>query len=302
VAGGGGQRRGWPVNPRGVGNRLQRRLGQIHSYHAEVGPNSRASYSARPPAQPARTTEPCAGRPCSPLAARLRLPWLAALAALAAMLAPVWCQISIKRQSDGNEAEVGAISAAHFGRDSLRQAGFRWTVPWTDARPLSVGRRGAHAQPLALRRATRAGRRYQLRRLAMVEAQHPAESFSPRHRCVVVGGCGERCDQPVGLPARKPSTPSMRLRATCFIYAPCGCRTMPPAQRPTLGGQPRSQARGRSRSSSRSPRRLLPRGGMIASPSSFALRIVQTVPSRSLRTKTVTAGADVARSQSHRRA
>lgn len=26
---------------------------------------------------------------------------------------PVWCQISIKQHSNGNEAEVGAISAAH---------------------------------------------------------------------------------------------------------------------------------------------------------------------------------------------
>ncbi len=40
----------------------------------------------------------------------------------------------------------------------------------------------------------------QLRRLAMVEAQQPAESFTPRHRRVVVGGCGEWRDQPVVEP------------------------------------------------------------------------------------------------------
>jgi hypothetical protein len=34
----------------------------------------------------------------------------------------------------------------------------------------------------------------------MVEAQQTTEAVSPRHRCVVVGGCGERRDQPVVEP------------------------------------------------------------------------------------------------------
>jgi hypothetical protein len=59
---------------------------------------------------------------------------------------------------------------------------------------------GRPCRAARLMASTRAGRRHQLRRLAMVEAQHPTEAFSPSHQRVVVGGCARRRDQPVVEP------------------------------------------------------------------------------------------------------
>jgi hypothetical protein len=112
----------------------------------------------------------------------------------------VRCQISIKQHSDGNEVEVGAISAAHFGRATMPA----WRSPGCAMAGRATAQRRSSRCPRTAARHTASSQegehRDQLRRLAMVEAQQAAEAFSPRHRRVVVGGCGERRDRPVVEP------------------------------------------------------------------------------------------------------